>query len=64
MSPKLDCHDSFKDLLAKRGLKDMEIGWVLAHLSFYNFDLDKTKYVGKVLHADSEVKCKWRWLKN
>ena len=64
MRAKLECHYSFKDLLAKRGLKDLEIGWVLAHLSIYNFDLDQTRYVGKVLHADSEGKSKWLWLKN
>ena len=64
MNSKLECNYSFKDLLAKRGLKDLEIGWVLAHLSIYNFDLDQTRYIGKVLHADSDGKSKWLWLKN
>ena len=64
MRAKLESHYSFKELLAERGLKDLEIGWVLAHLSIYNFDLDQTRYVGKVLHADSDGKSKWFWLKN
>ena len=64
MRANLECHYSFKDLLAKRGFKDIEIGWVLAHLSFYNFDLGQTRNLGKVLHADSEVKFKLLWLKN